>query len=681
LGPLSVSDTRGLWDSAVLPEPFAVTAVTPQVPATRSAAGAAASAAVLTPEGSLRQLATHETVPADPHSSAAESPQLALTHPLADAPMTRAGSAAWKPPTEGGEAALVPYSGASSAEPGARSETGGVESAGTSSEPACSTSAAQATVAAEAHLPLVDVSALPQLASSLSSSWLASGPVRPARSGALSARVIGSAVLGDAFSTHVSYEILVSDGAGARWLVQRRFSNFEVLHKRVKPLRARGRFKLPPKRILHHAPEGGFMDTRKELLDRYLQDMLADPRLAGCAELWDFLSAQSRSYVPAPGGGGVLKSVSQGLSAGIDSAVGRVSTGVHVVRAELADATRKLDRKLEQMKERWADAELLPRDASPAPQQPGAPQPQHERADDAAGSSQLHGSSSMLSLSTAVSGAGAGDDTSSGDDTDSTPVSRAPTDPTVQAPESATLADARVSPEQQPEQPAELSPPPQPSAVAAAAAGRGGSASGAEDPAGLSLPLLDLVDAVFRLHEKGWVQRRMLSFARGVAELFLGGAVDEALASKVAQLRRADTVAGLVRLVRETLWPGGTWYRTRTVEEALAAGREPPPTAPLGFGGVPPGREAEAHNDARAVCALLLERSGSGAVERLIGRDAYRLGTLELYHLLQSPVFVRQIGHNILEALLVRGPCACVPSSSHLCRDLGCLMIAGGHVP
>jgi hypothetical protein len=67
---------------------------------------------------------------------------------------------------------------------------------------------------------------------------------------------------------------------------------------------------------------------------------------------------------------------------------------------------------------------------------------------------------------------------------------------------------------------------------------------------------------------------------------------------------------------------------------------------------VPPGREAEAAEEARAVCAALLQRSGSVAVERLVGRDVYRRGTLELYTLLQSPLFLRQIGHNLLEALL-----------------------------
>jgi hypothetical protein len=59
------------------------------------------------------------------------------------------------------------------------------------------------------------------------------------------------------------------------------------------------------------------------------------------------------------------------------------------------------------------------------------------------------------------------------------------------------------------------------------------------------------------------------------------------------------------------------------------------------------------------VCAALLQRS-AGAAERLVGRDAYRRGCLELYSLLQSPLFVRQMGYALLEAALAAAfPEAC----------------------
>jgi hypothetical protein len=483
------------------------------------------------------------------------------------------------------------------------------------------------------------------------------GPVRPSVCGALRARVIGSSVRGDAFSTHVAYDILVSDAhTGARWLVQRRFSNFEALHKRVKALRARGRYKLPPKRLLFHGTEGGFMDTRKELLDVYLQDMLSDARLCACAELWDFLSAQSRSYVPAPGGGGVLKSVSLGLSAGLDCAVGRVSTGVRGVRAELADASRRFDRKLEAMKERWEprpDAEA----AQPATEERGREGGDNGDDDDGAAprDAAVRMSAGQLLLRSAAAAGGGGSSLSLSMASSSAAEEEGYASSSDSADGHSPAAGCAQDAQDASDAASDASLPPPPPAAAAYSFSTGvGDAASCADAAGLSLPLLDLADAIFRLRDKGWVQRRMLSFARGVAELFIGGAVDEALAAKLAALRRGDTLARATRALRETLWPGGVWYRTRIAAAARAAGVEPPPTAPLGFGGVPPGREAEAAEEARAVRALLLQRSSGVALAQLVGRDAFRRGTLEVYHLLQSPLFVRQIGHTLLEALLVR---------------------------
>lgn len=46
----------------------------------------------------------------------------------------------------------------------------------------------------------------------------------------------------------------------------------------------RGRFKLPPKRILFHGPDDEFMEARREWLDSYLQAVLADETLRTLSE-------------------------------------------------------------------------------------------------------------------------------------------------------------------------------------------------------------------------------------------------------------------------------------------------------------------------------------------------------------------------------------------------------------
>jgi hypothetical protein len=415
---------------------------------------------------------------------------------------------------------------------------------------------------------------------------LAPGGSRPLRAaGGLTARVTGSCVVhssGDGAwsgtgSSHVSYDIHVTTGgpASASWLIHRRFSQFERLHKRVKALRARGRYKLPPKRLLFHGTEGGFMDARRQLLDQYLVDMLADPRLAASPEVGDFLAQHSRGYADGRGGAGTQAAAS----------VAAPGAGWH------------------------DDGDARSDDGSRA------------SVSEAAASGDVYGGGSH----------GADDDCSS---TVSEP-------PAVQPPRQPRHAahDASASRE-------ELA-----TGVTAGA-----------DPGGLSLPILDLMDCIFRLRARGLVRRRMLSFTRGLVDLLVGSAVDEALAQQLGGLRTDATVASLVQLVTDSLWPTGVWHRTKTAADAVAAGRPPPAVGPPGFGGVPLGRDAEAAADLAAVRALLLGASGQGghlglggtaaAAEKLIGGDAYGRGCCEVFGMLQSPLFVRQIGHSLLEAVL-----------------------------
>lgn len=98
-------------------------------------------------------------------------------------------------------------------------------------------------------------------------------------------------------------------------------------------MRVRGRFKLPPKRILFHGPDDEFMEARREWLDSYLQAVLADETLRTLSEVWDFLSEDSVSYVPDKEDSSLLKSVSQGISQGLDSAYDSVNSRLKNVKA------------------------------------------------------------------------------------------------------------------------------------------------------------------------------------------------------------------------------------------------------------------------------------------------------------------------------------------------------------
>jgi hypothetical protein len=167
------------------------------------------------------------------------------------------------------------------------------------------------------------------------------------------------------------------------------------------------------------------------------------------------------------------------------------------------------------------------------------------------------------------------------------------------------------------------------------------------------VPLLNLVDCVFRLRQHGFVRRRMLTIALHAVELFAGGAVEEAMGRALARIRSEATACWLLNLTVNALWPDGRWFRVRMAEAARAEGRElPPPGTPPSFGGVPIGQEEAAREEARQVWALLLRRCAESGTERLIGVEAQRRGTRELYGMLQSPLFVRHIGHSIVESAL-----------------------------
>ena len=416
-----------------------------------------------------------------------------------------------------------------------------------------------------------------------------SRPLRAA--GGLTARVTGSCVVHTSSDgawtggggSHVSYDIQVTSVGGpssppSTWLIHRRFSQFERLHKRVKALRARGRYKLPPKRLLFHGTEGVFMDARRQLLDQYLVDMLADPRLAASPEVGDFLAQHSRGYADGRGGASAAASV--------------------------------------------------------APPGVGWPDDVDARSDEGSRASVSEAAASGEVYS-GGGGQGGEDDWSS---TLSEPVAQPPGRHGRHVAHDAAAVRDDVG------------------------GGPAGGGSSGADPSGLSLPILDLVDCIFRLRARGLVRRRMLSFARGLVDLLVGSAVDEALASQLGGLRSDATCASLVQHITHSLWPTGVWHRTKAAAEAAAQGRPPPAVGPPGFGGVPLGREAEAAADVAAVRALLLGASGQGghlglggtasAAERLIGSDAFGRGCSEVFGMLQSPLFVRQIGHSLLEAVL-----------------------------
>lgn len=77
----------------------------------------------------------------------------------------------------------------------------------------------------------------------------------------------------------VMYKIRVADARG-EWTVSRRFRHFEGLHRSFRDVPA-CTLKLPNKRIFSHGQSVEFVEERRQALDAYLAQVLADSRLVG----------------------------------------------------------------------------------------------------------------------------------------------------------------------------------------------------------------------------------------------------------------------------------------------------------------------------------------------------------------------------------------------------------------
>lgn len=77
----------------------------------------------------------------------------------------------------------------------------------------------------------------------------------------------------------VIYKIRVADSTG-EWTVSRRFRNFESLQRTLKELPGY-RIRMPAKRVFTHSQNVEFVEERRQQLDQYLQQILADSTLTG----------------------------------------------------------------------------------------------------------------------------------------------------------------------------------------------------------------------------------------------------------------------------------------------------------------------------------------------------------------------------------------------------------------
>ncbi|MCO5578211.1 hypothetical protein L7F22_032049 [Adiantum nelumboides] len=352
--------------------------------------------------------------------------------------------------------------------------------------------------------------------------------------------VVGAHLEKAASKTFAVYSIAVTDTDNNTWFVERRFRNFEQLHRKLRDL-PQFNLQLPPKRFLSSSLDETFVRDRCILLDKYLKDLLSIPSIAELHEVWDFLSITSKNYAHSKS-----PSVMKTLAVNVDDAVD--------------DMFRQL---------RGVSDGLLRRVGGPSPLD----------ADEASQFLLGDGQKQIVAQETA-----AGSFIVDKDKTDLY------SDEEFTGP--ASIGDAAYSVDIWPFDNNDLHDTTATGVLSQRFLGndknvqwvekrmeRGGSdafsvdesTTGSETyeedlvvppewtPPKLTEPLLNLVDNIFQLQDRGWIRRQGFWIAKQILQLGMGDAVDDWLVTQIQQLRQEDVVAGAIKLLQEILWPGGVF--------------------------------------------------------------------------------------------------------------------------
>ncbi|KAH9311250.1 hypothetical protein KI387_026285, partial [Taxus chinensis] len=364
-----------------------------------------------------------------------------------------------------------------------------------------------------------------------------SAPLRP-QIGNIFVRKLDCWVLGVHFEkvgmkSIAVYSIAVTNSENKTWFVDRRYRNFEQLHRHLRDI-PNYKLHIPPKSFISSNHDDFLIRQRCILLDKYLKDLLSIPNIAEQHEVWDFLSATSKNYsfgkTPS-----VMETLAynmddamvdivrqfKGVSSGLrHSIVGTSSAENHLMdfpwKSETADMKdTNCDRT---NRSRYlSDEEELVRKGG------------HEthflaRTDGWLSDSELH-EEYFTSQSNAIPGGNSADSIVERIRQSQKSLEAIGLDDYYNA-ESLTGSDmiddaVGVPPEWTPTE--------------------------------LSIPLLNLVDKVFQLHQRGWLRRQVLWIGKQFLHLVMGDAINDWLLRQIQVLKREDVIASCIRQVQEVL--------------------------------------------------------------------------------------------------------------------------------
>ncbi|KAL3694595.1 hypothetical protein R1sor_008246 [Riccia sorocarpa] len=445
--------------------------------------------------------------------------------------------------------------------------------------------------------------------------------------------------------TFAVYSIFVTDGQDGKnrtWEVERRFRNFEQLHRSLKD-KPYYNLCLPGKRFLSSNLENSFIRQRCALLDKYLKDLLSIPSVAELHEVCDFLSQNSQKY-----GFGESPSMFQTLTSNVDDAV---------------DDMFRQFRNMSESNQDKLKADVRPRPAlqssshggnfstshlhiqslpsNPVVSRPSLPpserkvathqilweedhfDPAHVEHPHSSGHSGW-GSEYDLRAPGALGGSPFGSESGMLDGHG---------DARNNNYEGSKLFEGKERSLSEGHSPV-------------------GSLAGsdmAEDdnlaippdwgPPKVSVPLLNLIDGVFELQGRGWIRRQVFWMAKQILTLGMGDAIDDFLLGKIQWLREEKVVAGGIRWLHRILWPDGVFLTKHPSRQSSTNGTN--------FE-----QRLEASRRADVVQKIILDRAPAGLVS-LIGSKQYKRCATDIYFFLQSGVCIKQLAFSLLEMLLI----------------------------
>ncbi|XP_065855498.1 uncharacterized protein [Euphorbia lathyris] len=440
----------------------------------------------------------------------------------------------------------------------------------------------------------------------------------------LKCRVMGAYFEKIGSKSFAVYSIAVTDAENRTWFVKRRYRNFEKLHRHLKDI-PNYNLHLPPKRIFSSSTEDAFVHQRCIQLDKYLQDLLSIANVAEQHEVWDFLSASSKSY-----SFGKSSSVMRTLAVNVDDAVDDI---VRQFKGVSGGLMRKVSGPPSSLDE--INSSIYSRNLSWHADEMSKPVLRQDTEDTL---NSFSDNEDNLQQESHKSVEGSSQQTS-GWHSDNELNSKVFPPRVIKHNDESRNFDAEKK--QGVELKSELI---NQGEFAAANSGTATS-SRMDDPVGMppewtpsnvSVPLLNLVDKIFQLNRRGWLRRQVFWMSKQILQLIMEDAIDDLLLRQIYLLRREDIVAQGIRYLQDLLWPDGVFFARVRAAQSQGSFEE----------------QLEAARRASDIKKMLFDGAPTAMVS-LLGAKQYKRSARDIFYFTQSTICMKQLAYAIVELVLV----------------------------